>query len=71
MTLFAMITAVAIVGIVVWFILRLVEMGTGYCERMERIKRGYPVEGHGPKKSPEEGRDHFIDYTVPADNQGN
>ena len=34
---------VAVIAILTQFVIRLVKMGTRYCENMERIKRGYPT----------------------------
>ena len=34
---------VAVIAILTQFVLRLVKIGTRYCENIERIKRGYPT----------------------------
>ena len=34
---------IAVIAILTQFVIRLVKMGTRYCENIERIKRGYPT----------------------------
>ena len=60
MGIFTMITIVAIVGMGIWFVLKVIHMAFAHDERMKRIKYGYPVEGQLPIHKEEEG---VIDYT--------
>ena len=43
------------------FVLKVVKMGTRYCENMERIKRGYPtLDGSTPIKAKESEEDEVF-----------
>ena len=45
---------VAVIVILTQFVIRLVKIGTRYCENIERIKRGYPtIDDSRPIKAEE------------------
>ena len=54
MTFWTAFAVVAIVAITTEFIIRIVKLGTSYCENIERIRHGYPtLDGTITQKAPE------------------